>query len=53
MEDVERREARYREGGLNPRLGSQILLQRLHQGDISLNIPQSDPGGSQWFRIEA
>ena len=47
MEDAERREAHYGQGGLYSRKGTQRLLKRLYQRARSIEIPPDDPGETQ------
>ena len=51
MEDLERWEAHYVQGGLNSSHRKQRLLQRLHQGVKGIDIPLDDTGGTQGGRI--
>ena len=53
MENVERQEAHYGQGGLNSRLIPQRLLQYLHQRTTSIYRPHDDPGRDQGIRREA
>ena len=47
MEDVDIREAYYRQGGLNYRHGPQRLLQRPHQGAKVIIGPPENPSTNQ------
>ena len=47
MEDVERWDAYYGQGGLNYRHIPKRLLQLLHHRFMIINVPQNDLGGNQ------
>ena len=51
MEDVERREDHYRQGGINSIHIPHRLLQRLLQRIMSIYIPPDDLGGAQGVQI--
>ena len=50
MEDMERRESPYGQGGLHSRHILQRLLKRLHRGDKGIDGPPDYPGPTQGGR---